>query len=266
MEIDEFLTRIDVQKANPSVFRISERSILDEFKGDSKGEIRGIWSHTTTADRSISVVGFSKYDKPFPEKVFAMSAKDLRNLLAETDKIEIEDSYLHASGDMDFRFKLEVMEKGKGLHLTYDNPSITLPKEAIQKIIKIDSIVDSTSAFVDTDGEFVTITLKNKESNSGKVKIPSTFPEFHARFEERFVEALKLIGNNDATLNLDGYDPKREHKAHGLAKLELRDSDTIISYYINEVTQKVQEQKKTKKPEEKEFGTEIENFDESGDN
>lgn len=271
MEIEEFLTRIDIRtdakKETPTIFRISERSELDEFSKDSKGELRGIWSHLTTQDKSVTVVGFSKYDKPFPENVFAIPTKDLRNVLVETNSIEIEDSFLHASGDMDFRFKLEVMEKGKGLHLTYDNQPMALTKETIQKLIKIDSILDSTSTFIDISEGLATITLKNKKGNSGHVRIPSDFPEYHARFEERFMECIKLIGNNDATLNLDGYDPNRDHKAHGLGKLEIRDNDSIISYYITEVTQKAQDErkKKTKDTTElKEKDSVIENFDESG--
>jgi len=273
MEIEEFLTRIDIRtdakKETPTIFRISERSVLDEFSKDSKGDLRGIWSHLTTQDRSVTVVGFSKYDKPFPENVFAIPTKDLRNVLLETNKIEIEESYLHASGDMDFRLKLEVMEKGKALRLQYDNPLIALSKETIQKIIKIDSILDSTSVFIDISEGFATITLKNKNGNSGHVKIPSDFPEYHARFEERFMECIKLIGNNDATLNLDGYDPNRDHKAHGLARLEIRDNDSIISYYIKEVTQKVQDDRKRKpketEPKEKDSNSAIDDFDESGD-
>jgi len=274
MEIEEFLTRIDIRtdakKETPTIFRISERSVLDEFSKDSKGDLRGIWSHLTTQDKSVTVVGFSKYDKPFPENVFAIPTKDLRNVLVETDSIEIEDSYIHASGDVDFRFKLEVMEKGKGLHLKYDNQPMSLTKETMQKLIKADSILDSTSVFIDISEGFATITLKNKNGNSGHVKIPSDFPEYHARFEERFMECIKLIGNNDATLNLDGYDPNRDHKTHGLGKLELRDNDSIISYYITEVTQKVQDEKRKKNKETIESKDEpkdsaLENFGESGD-
>ena len=49
--------------------------------------------------------------------------------------------------------------------------------------------------------------------------------------------------------------------------MEIRDNDSIISYYITEVTQKAQDErkKKTKETTElKEKDSVIENFDESG--
>ena len=257
MEIDEFLTRIGVKDANPTIFRIEERVALDAEKLPVDGKVvekmRGIRTHTSTKSRSVSVIGFIVCADPFPEQIFAIPSNDLRNVLAETDMIDIKDSKLLGYGDdVDFAFNLQVLEKGKGLHLKFDNPPIVLEKEIVKRILKVDSILASSSAFVDTDGEYARITLRDKTGNAGKVTVKSTFPEFHARFEERFVECLKLLGDNGATLNLDGYDPGREHKAHGLAKIELLDSNAIISYYVNEITQKVQEQKKAKKEKEEE--------------
>lgn len=254
MEIDEFLTRISVSDATPTIFRISERTELDEFSRESKGTLKGIWSHTNTTDRAITVSGFIIYDKPFPEQIFAIPSGDLRNVLAETERVEIRGSYLLGYGEMDFQFKLEIMNAGKGLHLTYDNPDVFLTKEMIKKIIKIDRYIDSVNAFVDADGKSLSIRLENRNGNSGKVTMESDFPEFHARFEKRFVECLKLVGDNDATLNLDGYDSKREHKAHGLGRIQVRDTNAIITYYMNEITQKVQEQKKSKKSKDAEPG------------
>ena len=259
MEIDEFLTRIGVKDANPTIFRVEERVALDAEKlpvnGEAMKKLRGIRTHTNTEDRSVSVVGFIVYDKQFPEQIFAIPSNDLRNILAETERIEITGSKLMGyGGNMDFAFNLQVMEKGKGLHLQYDNMPITLVQDVIKRILRIDSILASESVFVDTDGKVAKITLQDKNGSTGKVIVASDFPPFHARFEHRFVECLKLLGDNEATLNLDGYDPKREHKAHGLAKIELMDSNAIIDYYINEITQKVQEQKKTTKKEKEELG------------
>lgn len=257
MEIDEFLTRIGIKEANPTIFRIEERATLDAEKLPVNGEVvnklRGIRTHTNTKDRSVSIVGFIVYDRQFPEQIFALPSNDLRNVIAETDRIEIIGSKLMGYGNsMDFAFNLQVMEKGKGLHLRYDNTSITLVKDVIKRILKIDGMITAESVFVDTDGKIAKITLQNKTGDTGKVIIASDFPEFHARFEDRFIECLKLLGDNEATLNLDGYNPNREHKAHGLGRIELVDSNAIVDYYINEVTQKVQEQKKTTKKEKEE--------------
>ena len=257
MEIDEFLTRIGIKEANPTIFRIEERATLDGEKlpvnGEAVNKLRGIRTHTNTNDRSVSIVGFIVYEKQFPEQIFALPSNDLRNVIAETDRIEIIGSKLMGySNSMDFAFNLQVMEKGKGLHLRYDNVSISLTKDVIKRILKIDSMITAESVFVDTDGKVTKITLQNKTGDIGKVIIASSFPEFHARFENRFVECLKLLGDNEATLNLDGYTPNREHKAHGLGRIELVDSNAIVDYYINEITQKVQERKKiTKKEPEK---------------
>ena len=237
MEIDEFLNRIGIKDASPTIFRLEEREINTEKK-------RGIRTHTNVTDGSVSIVGFIAYNKPFPDQIFAIPSEDLKNILRESERIEIMDSKLMGYGNVDFAFNLQVLEKGKGIHLQYDNPEILLDKENIKKILKIDSILSSTSVFIDTDGKNVIITLQNKIGNIGKVTIPSNFPEFHARFEGRFVECLKLAGDTNVSFNLDGYDPKRDHKMHGLARIEVTDSNAMISYYINEITQKVQEKKK----------------------
>ena len=264
MEIDEFLTRIGVKESNPTIFRLEERATLNVDNlgnGNATEVLKGVKTYTNTEDKSVSVVGFLAYDKPFPESVFAIPSEDLRNLLAESERIEIQESKLMGYGAMDFAFNLQVLEKGKTIKLTYDNQPIPLDKDTVKKILRVATVLgikdtDSTSStFIDADGTEIVITLSNKTGNKGKVTIKSDFPEIHSRFESRFVECLKLIGDHDAELNLDGYDPKREHKAHGLARIEMTDSNAIISYYIHEITQKVQESKKAKK-EKKEESTE----------
>lgn len=257
MEIDEFLMRIGVKEASPTIFRVEERPALDAEKlpvnGEAVNKLRGIRTHTNTQDRSVSIVGFIVYEKSFPEQIFAIPSGDLKNILAESERIEISGSKLIGyGGGTDFAFNLQVMEKGKGLHLQYDYPPMVLVTGVIKRILRIDSMLDSESVFIDTDGSIAKITLQGKTGNIGKVIIASEFPPFHARFENRFVECLKLIGDNEATLNLDGYDRKREHNAHGLAKIELVDSNAMITYYISEITQKAQEQKKATGKEKEE--------------
>jgi len=254
MEIEEYLTRIGISNSEPTIFRLSQRSGLDEFGKDTKGNLKGIWSHTRTIDRSVTVVGFITYDKPFPEQIFALDSEYLKRILSETDRIEIQQSDLVGSGNIDFRFRLEVVDKGKGVNLTYDNPPIVLTKEIIKKILKADKIIDGAEfVYIDTDGSKVAIILE-KSNNKAKVSFESDFPLFHARFEKRFVEILKLVGENDVELNLDGYAPDGKtklRKVHGTTRISYTDSNAIIHYYVNEITQKVREEKKEKEEEDK---------------
>lgn len=264
MEIDEFLTRIGVKEASPTIFKIEERATLNvnnPENGEATETLKGIKTYTKTEDKSIIVIGFLTYDKPFPEQVFAIPSEDLRNLMAESERIEIQESKLMGYGAMDFSFNLQILDNSKTIKPKYDNDPVFLDKDTIKKILRVANVLDikdsdsTSSTYVDADGEKLTITLVNKLGNKGTVVIPSKFPEIHSRFENRFVECLKLVGDNDVELNLDGYNPAREHKAHGLARIEMMDSNAIISYYIHEITQKVQESKKAKKEKKEESET-----------
>ena len=83
------------------------------------------------------------------------------------------------------------------------------------------------------------------KTNMARVRIPFKTNEFHSLYQRRFIDCLKLVGNNDVFLNVDGYKPNTPRNSRGLGKIVLKDKNSVISYYISEVTRTVHEERQT---------------------
>ena len=239
MEIDEFLTRISLSGADPTIFTLYEKgkNITPSGK-ELVFENRTIKTYTKAED--ASVVGMIRYDKPFPKTIFAMEPEGLKNILAESSDIRIEDTYLIAKGNMDFMWKLEVLGKSKTMDFQYERPDILLTKDTIAKIIRADRILDTTTVLVEANGKEVSITLTGKiKSNHAKITVPSTVKPFDALYEKRFIECLKLCGERDVKFNADGKKPGMDSEVHGAGMLQIADDSASITYYVTEITRSV---------------------------
>ena len=243
MEIDEFLTRISLSGADPTIFTLYEKGKNTTPSGkELVFENRTIKTYTKAED--ASVVGMIRYDKPFPKTIFAMEPEGLKNILAESSDIRIEDTYLIAKGNMEFMWKLEVLGKSKTMDFQYERPDILLTKDTIAKIIRADRILDTTTVLVEANGKEVAITLTGKiKSNHAKIVVPSTVKPFDALYEKRFVECLKLCGERDVKFNADGKKPGMDSEVHGAGMLQIVDDTATITYYITEITRSVSQEK-----------------------
>ena len=243
MEIDEFLTRISLSGADPTIFTLYEKgkNITPSGK-ELVFENRTLKTYTKAED--ASVVGMIRYDRPFPKTIFAMEPEGLKNILAESSDIRIEDTFLIAKGNMEFMWKLEVLGKSKTLDFQYERPDILLTKDTIAKIIRADRILDTTTVLVEATGKEVNITLTGKiKSNHAKIVVPSTVKPFDALYEKRFVECLKLCGERDVKFNADGKKPGMDSEVHGAGMLQIVDDTATITYYITEITRSVSQEK-----------------------
>ena len=243
MEIDEFLTRISLSGADPTIFTLYEKgkNITPSGK-ELVFDNRTLKTYTKAED--ASVVGMIRYDRPFPKTIFAMEPEGLKNILAESSDIRIEDTFLIAKGNMEFMWKLEVLGKSKTLDFQYERPDILLTKDTIAKIIRADRILDTTTVLVEATGKEVNITLTGKiKSNHAKIVVPSTVKPFDALYEKRFVECLKLCGERDVKFNADGKKPGMDSEVHGAGMLQIVDDTATITYYITEITRSVSQEK-----------------------
>ena len=241
MEIDEFLTRISLSGADPTIFTLYEKgkNITPSGK-ELVFENRTLKTYTKAED--ASVVGMIRYEKPFPKTIFAMEPEGLKNILAESSNVKIEDTYLIASGNMDFMWKLEVLGKSKTMDFKYERPDILLTKDTIAKIIRADRILDTTTVLVEGNGKDVSITLTGKiKSNHAKITVPSTVKPFNAMYEKRFVECLKLCGERDVKFNVDGKKSVVESDVRGAGMIQISDETATISYYVTEITRSISE-------------------------
>ena len=241
MEIDEFLTRISLSGADPTIFTLYEKGKNTTPSGkELVFENRTLKTYTKAED--ASVVGMIRYEKPFPKTIFAMEPEGLKNILAESSNVKIEDTYLIASGNMDFMWKLEVLGKSKTMDFKYERPDILFTKDTIAKIIRADRILDTTTVLVEGDGKNVSITLTGKiKSNHAKITVPSTVKPFDALYEKRFVECLKLCGERDVKFNVDGKKSVMESDVRGAGMIQISDETATISYYVTEITRSVSE-------------------------
>ena len=243
MEIDEFLTRISLSGADPTIFTLYEKgkNITPSGK-ELVFDNRTLKTYTKAED--ASVVGMIRYDRPFPKTIFAMEPEGLKNILAESSDIRIEDTFLIAKGNMEFMWKLEVLGKSKTMDFQYERPDILLTKDTIAKIIRADRILDTTTVLVEGNGKEVNITLTGKiKSNHAKIVVPSTVKPFDALYEKRFVECLKLCGERDVKFNADGKKPGMDSEVHGAGMLQIADDTATITYYITEITRSVSQEK-----------------------
>lgn len=250
MEIGEFLGRISLIGAEPTIFTLYEKGKnLTATGKELYFENRTIKTYTRTEDSMI--LGYLNYEKPFPKQIFAMDPTGLRNVLSESDQISIDGTYLVATGNMDFMWKLEVLDKSKTIEFQYKNPDITLSKEYVSKIIRAESIIKATDISVTSDGKDITFTLT--ERMSGKkaiVRVPFRSEPFEALYANRFIECLRLASGYDVLFNVDGRKQGIPDGVHGAGKIEIKESDARIIYYVSEVTRSVNEEKKTMKKEE----------------
>jgi len=239
MEIDEFLTRISLSGADPTIFTLYEKGKNTTPSGkELVFENRTLKTYTKAED--ASVVGMIRYDRPFPKTIFAMEPEGLKNILAESSNVRIENTYLIASGNMDFMWKLEVLGKSKTMDFQYERPDILLTKDTIAKIIRADRILDTTTVLVEGNGKELSITLTGKiKSNHAKIVVPSTVKPFDALYEKRFIECLKLCGERDVKFNADGKKPGMDSEVHGAGMLQIADDTASITYYVTEITRSV---------------------------
>ena len=239
MEIDEFLTRISLSGADPTIFTLYEKGKNTTPSGkELVFENRTLKTYTKAED--ASVVGMIRYEKPFPKTIFAMEPEGLKNILVESSNVRIEDTYLIASGNMDFMWKLEVLGKSKTMDFQYERPDILLTKDTIAKIIRADRILDTTTVLVEGNGKELSITLTGKiKSNHAKIVVPSTVKPFDALYEKRFIECLKLCGERDVKFNADGKKPGMDSEVHGAGMLQIADDTASITYYVTEITRSV---------------------------
>jgi hypothetical protein len=245
MEIDEFLTRISLSGADPTIFSLYEKGKNISATGKELFfDNRTLKTYTKAED--ASVVGMIRYEKPFPKTIFAMEPEGLKNILAESSDVRIEDTYLMASGNMDFMWKLEVLGKSKSMDFQYERPDILLTKDTIAKIVRADRILDASTILIEADGKEVTITLTSKiKSNRAKIIVPSTVKPFDALYEKRFVECLKLCGERDVKFNADGKKSGRNSGVHGAGMIQISDDTATITYYVTEITRSVSQEKKS---------------------
>ena len=246
MEIDEFLTRISLSNADPTIFTLYEKGKNVTAKGKELFfDHRTLKTYTKTED--ASVVGMINYDKPFPKTIFAMNPEGLKNILNESSNIRIEDTYLIASGNMEFRWKLEVLGNTKSMDFQYERPGIVLTKDVVSKIIRADRILDTNTILFEGDGKNITITMGGKiKSNKIKITLPSTVEPFDALYQERFIECLKLCGEKDVVFNPNGRKPEMPSEVRGPGLLQISDETASITFYITEVTRSVNEERNTK--------------------
>ena len=269
MEIDEFLTRISLSGADPTIFTLYEKGKNTTPSGkELVFENRTLKTYTKAED--ASVVGMIRYEKPFPKTIFAMEPEGLKNILAESSNVRIEDTYLIASGTMDFMWKLEVLGKSKTMDFQYERPDILLTKDTIAKIIRADRILDTTTVLVEANGKEVSITLTGKiKQNHAKITVPSTVKPFDALYEKRFIECLKLCGERDVKFNADGKKPGMDSEVHGAGMLQIADDSASITYYVTEITRSVsQNREENTEDDNTKTGSKVprEPEDEFGDN
>ena len=243
MEIDEFLTRISLSGAEPTIFTLYEKGKNVTASGKELFfDNRTLKTYTKAED--ASVVGLIRYEKPFPKAIFAMEPEGLKNILAESSDVRIEDTYLIAHGNMDFMWKLEVLGKSKSMDFQYERPDILLTKDTIAKIIRADRILDTTTVLVEANGKEATITLTGKiKQNHAKITIPASVKPFDALYEKRFIECLKLCGERDVVFNVDGKKPGTPSEVHGAGMLKISDETATITYYITEITRSVSQER-----------------------
>ncbi len=250
MEIEEFLTKISLSGADPTIFTLYEKGKNVTAKGKELFyDDRTLKIYTRAEDSGV--VGTIKYDKPFPKQIFAMEPSNLKNILSESDEVDIDGSYLVATGKMDFKWKLQVLGSSKTMDFKYEREDIPLTKEMVAKIIRADRIMDTSGVKIVSDGKEVVIEISGKiKENTVKLKIPVATKPFDAIYEKRFIECIKLAGERDISFNVDGRKEGVGDTVRGAGKLEITDENAKITYYITEVTRGVNEERKSVKSEQ----------------
>ena len=113
MEIEEFLTRIDLKGADSTIFKKEKKEITFLKNGtEEKKEVDGISTFTKTDNGSSAVSGFLIYNKKFPKKVFSMQPSILKKILSETDDIDITDKMNIDGEEVDGTFLVGLSKEG----------------------------------------------------------------------------------------------------------------------------------------------------------
>ena len=221
MEIEEFLTKMDMKGANNTFYK------------KEKDGITGINAYTKFNDGSSAVVGFIKYEKDFPEEVFSMNPGILSKIISESDSIYIEDAFL--VGTSIYGNIKEDIEPAtwKTINAVYENPPVKIQKEYINKIIKRSEIIDPNKVTLKSDGKELTITLYSKIGSSiSEVKIPCELKIDSTPWFSSFMDTLNMVRDYDVNLYVDVDKP--ENRRRSPIKMEIEDDNSKISYYVTE--------------------------------
>lgn len=234
MEITEFLTKIDLKGATNTIFKKEEKDakIVSET-GETIKKISGINSYTYFDNGSSAVTGFLRYEKPFPEQIFSLSPSVLKGILEEADNLEVVDSFLVGKTDNGNIVKDLELTKWRTVRAKYDNPPVLIKNNIVKTIIRRSQIIDPASLTIVGDGnELVFTTYSNIGSSSSKVKIKSDLKVESMLEASTFLEILRMVGDMDIRLYIDS--SNLEDRKKSPVKIEIFDSNTIISYYITE--------------------------------
>lgn len=271
MEISEYLTRINLKGADNTLFKREEKEVKIVRDGkESIEKVLGINSYTFFENGTAAVSGFIRYDKEFPEQVFAINPEILQRVLELSERIEIVDSFLigrSKSGDVSR--DLEFM-KWRKAQAKYDNPSVSIKNNVIQNILAKDLVIDSSYVTFMGDGETLVLTLHPKiGQGEGKILIPSEI-KTECRFDSSMLmQVLKLVGSSDVRLFLDIVSPEGRKKSP--MRLDVADKNAQISYFVTEAAVEMsqvasdetpKERKKKPKEEKVETGTKSEQTEE----
>lgn len=255
MEIDEFLTRISLSGAEPTIFTLYEKGKNITATG-KEVHYDNRTLKTYTKSEGTTIIGTINYDKPFPKQIFAMEPEGLKFILQESDNVVIDDTYLVASGNMDIRWKLEVLGKGKTMEFAYKMKDIPISKDIVAKIIRADRVINADVVSISSDGKKLGIELlNNMKGYKAYIKMDEKTDVFDAMYGKQFIECIKLVGDKDAIINIDGKKEGMPESMRGLGKIEISDDTAKITYYIAEITRSVNEERKAaqiKKPSENE--------------
>ena len=257
MELSEFLTRIDLKGADGTLFKREEKDVKIVSNGVERMEKRnGINTYTFFDSGSAGVVGFTTYDKDFPDQVFKMNPSILKKILEESQELQIEDTFLIGKSDHgDIREDIEPA-KWKTVRGKYDNPPIRLKKDILSRVIRRSQIIDPNRITIKSDGKELTIMMYSRiGSSTSEIKMPCD-QVLEAEPEcSMFLEILDKLGDEDANLYVDILNP--EGRKRSPTKIEISDKNSVISYYITEThvsTSKQKEDgekpKKSKKPKD----------------
>lgn len=258
MEISEYLTRINLKGADNTLFKREEREVkLVKDGKESLTKILGINSYTFFENGSGAVLGFIRYEKEFPEQVFALDPEVLQKVMEISDSITIEDTFLVGKtkyGDVKRDLKFMKWRRASG---KYENDPLTLKHELIQGILDRNSVIDSSYVTIVGDGTNLGLTLFPKiGQGTAQINIPSEI-NTDCRFESTmFMEILKLTGSSDARLYLDI--PNPEDRKTSPMRLDVTDKNAQITYYLTQAAVEMSqvasesEPKKKSKKEKKE--------------
>ena len=263
MEIEEFLTRMNIKGADNTFYKREEKDVKIINNEEESIEKRlGINVYTRFNDGSAAVVGFITYDKTFPDDIFSMNPGVLAKILSESDSIYIDGTFLVGTSKYgDIKEDIEP-ETWKTIKAKYENPPIVIKSEYINKLLKRSEIIDPNRITLKSDGKELIITLYSKIGSSiSQVKIPCNFIIEAEPWTNPFLEVLDRVKDYDINLYVDAMNPQDRKKSP--IKIEISDKTAVISYYITEthIISNKEEKPKNKKEKKEEKEVEEEDID-----